>query len=49
MPSENPLEVTRKQLLSVHKCILMETAKKKKKAHTVLIMLWALFKAMPRD
>lgn len=48
MPSENPLEVTRKQLLSVHKCILMETAKKKN-AHTVLIMLWALFKAMPGD
>ena len=31
MPSESPLEVTRKQLLSVHKCILMDTAKKKKK------------------
>ena len=30
MPSESPLEVTRKQLLSVHKCILMDTAKKKK-------------------
>ena len=33
MPSESPLEATRKQLLSVHKCILMETAKTNKQTN----------------